>query len=141
MSLELPDPARELLDGPHTAILATANPDGRPQSSVIFVKRAGDTVLFSTIRGRLKTRNMERDPRVSLLALAHTGKYVEIRGSVDITDDPGKTLLHEMYERHMGGATPPPEPEAQRVIVRVHPEKLYFWPPVPAASEGRKAHA
>jgi hypothetical protein len=67
---------------------------------------------------------------VSLLALAHTGKYVEVRGRVDITDDPEKTLLQEMYERHMGGATPPPEPEADRVIVRVHPEKLYFWPPL-----------
>jgi PPOX class probable F420-dependent enzyme len=132
MSLALPDTARELIDGPHTAILATPNPDGRPQSSVIFVKRAGDTILFSTIRGRLKTRNMERDPRVSLLVLAHAGKYVEIRGSVDIADDPDKTLLHEMYERYMGGATPPPEPEAERVIVRVHVEKLYFWPPLSA---------
>jgi PPOX class probable F420-dependent enzyme len=97
---------------------------------VIFVKRDGDTVLLSTIRGRLKTRNMERDPRVSLLALVHTGRYLEIRGCVDITDDPEKTLLHEMYERHMNGATPPPEPEAERVIVRVHAEKLYFWPPL-----------
>jgi PPOX class probable F420-dependent enzyme len=132
MSLELPEAACQLLDGPHTAILATSNPDGRPQSSVIFVKRTGDTILFSTIRGRLKTRNMERDPRVSLLVLAHSGKYLEVRGRVDISDDPQKALLHEMYERHMNGATPPPEPEAERVIVRVHPEKLYFWPPLPA---------
>ena len=132
MTLELPDAARELLDGPHTAILATANPDGRPQSSVIFVKREADAVVFSTIRGRRKTRNMERDPRVSLLALAPSGRYVEIRGSVDITDDPEKALLHEMYERYMGGATPPPEPEAARVIVRVQPERLYFWPPLTA---------
>jgi PPOX class probable F420-dependent enzyme len=140
MPLPLPDPARELIDGPHTAILATPNRDGRPQSSVIFVKRAGDTVVFSTIRGRLKTRNMERDPRVSLLVLAHPGKYVEIRGNVDITDDPDKTLLREMYDRYMNGATPPPEPDAERVIVRVHPEKLYFWPPLPTAAE-RNAHA
>jgi PPOX class probable F420-dependent enzyme len=135
MPLELSDAARDLLDGPHTAILATSNRDGRPQSSVIFVKRAADTVLFSTIRGRLKTRNMERDPRVSLLVLAHSGKYVEIRGHVDIADDPEKALLHEMYERYMDGAAPPPEPEAERLIVRVHPEKLYFWPPLPAATE------
>lgn len=125
------DAARDLLDGPHTAILSTANRDGRPQSSVIFVKPADGTVVFSTIRGRLKTRNMERDPRVSLLVLARSGRYVEIRGHVDITDDPHKTLLHEMYERYMDGATPPPEPEAERVIVRIHPEKLYFWPPLP----------
>lgn len=121
--------ARDLLDGPHTAILSTANRDGRPQSSVIFVKPAERTIVFSTIRGRLKTRNMERDPRVSLLVLARSGRYVEIRGHVDITDDPDKTLLHEMYERYMDGATPPPEPEAERVIVRIHPERLYFWPP------------
>jgi PPOX class probable F420-dependent enzyme len=140
MPLALPDTAREMIDAPHTAILATPNRDGRPQSSVIFVKRAGDTVVFSTIRGRLKTRNMERDPRVSLLVLAHTGKYVEIRGHVDITDDPDKTLLREMYDRYMNGATPPPEPDAERVIVRVHPEKLYFWPPLPVATE-RNAHA
>jgi PPOX class probable F420-dependent enzyme len=121
--------ARDLLDAPHTAILSTTNRDGRPQSSVIFVKPADETVVFSTIRGRLKTRNMERDPRVSLLVLARSGRYVEIRGHVDITDDPDKALLHEMYERNMDGATPPPEPDAERVIVRIHPEKLYFWPP------------
>jgi PPOX class probable F420-dependent enzyme len=121
--------ARDLLDAPHTAILSTTNRDGRPQSSVIFVKPADETVVFSTIRGRLKTRNMERDPRVSLLVLARSGRYVEIRGHVDITDDPDKALLHEMYERYMDGATPPPEPDAERVIVRIHPEKLYFWPP------------
>jgi PPOX class probable F420-dependent enzyme len=130
--------AGELIDGPHTAILATPNRDGHPQSSVIFVKRSGDTVVFSTIRGRLKTRNMERDPRVSLLVLAQPGRYVEIRGRVDITDDPEKTLLHQMYELYMNGATPPPEPGAERVIVRIHPEKLYFWPPV--AAEGN-SHA
>jgi PPOX class probable F420-dependent enzyme len=140
MALALPEAARLLLDGPHTAVLATANRDGRPQSSVIFVKRAGEEVLFSTIKGRLKTRNMKRDPRVSLLVLAHAGKYVEIRGRVDITDAPEKSLLHEMYSRYMNGAAPPPEPDAERVIVRVHPEKLYFWPPLPALSEGN-SHA
>jgi hypothetical protein len=103
---------------------------------VIFVKRDGDSVLVSTIRGRLKTRYMERDPRVSLLVLSDAGRYLEIRSHVDITDDPEKVLLHEMCERHMNGATPPPEPDAERVIVRVHPEKLSFWPPLPTSSEG-----
>jgi PPOX class probable F420-dependent enzyme len=67
--VELNDVARQVIDGEHVAILATSNRDGRPQSSVIFVKRDGDTVVFSTIKGRLKTRNMARDPRVSLLVL------------------------------------------------------------------------
>jgi PPOX class probable F420-dependent enzyme len=133
MTPTLSDAAREVLDGPHTAILSTANADGSPQSTVIFVKRDDDTVLFSTITGRLKTRNMRRDPRISLLVLANPGRWVEIRGSVEIEPDPDKQLLHEMYDRYMGGATPPPEPEAERLRVRVVPEKLCPWPP-PAES-------
>jgi PPOX class probable F420-dependent enzyme len=129
--ITLNDTARDLIDGPHTAILATSNRDGRPQSSVIFIKRDGDSVVFSTIKGRLKTRNMTRDPGVSLVVLQNAGRYVEIRGTVEISDDPAKSLLYEMYDRHMGGATPPPEPGAERLIVRITPEKLYQWPPVP----------
>ena len=132
----LDDTARDVIDGPHVAILATSNRDGRPQSSVIFIKRDGDTVLFSTIKGRLKTRNMTRDPRVSLVVVDknNAGRYVEIRGTVDITDDPEKALLYEMYDRYMGGATPPPEPDAHRLIVRITPEKLCQWPPLPATA-------
>jgi PPOX class probable F420-dependent enzyme len=132
MPIALNDAAREVIDGPHVAVVATSNADGRPQSSVIFVKRDGDTVVFSTIKGRLKTRNMARDPRVSLLvADKKSGRYVEIRGTVDIVDDPEKRLLYEMFDRYMGGTPPPPEPDAQRVIVRITADKVYQWPPAP----------
>ena len=127
----LNDSARDVIDGAHIAVLAMSNPDGRAQSSVIFIKRDGDTVLFSTIEDRLKTRNMRRDPRISLVVVDknNAGRYVEIRGTVDITDDPNKTLLYEMYDRYMGGAIPPPEPDAHRLIVRITPDKLWQWPP------------
>lgn len=131
MSLQLDDTIRKLIDGPHATVLATSNADGRPQSSVIFVMYDGDAVLFSTIKGRLKTRNMMRDPRVSLLVLSRTdGRYAELRGRVEITEDPEKTLAHEMYARYMGGATLPPEPGAERLIVRITADKLYHWPPL-----------
>ncbi|HTI78694.1 MAG TPA: PPOX class F420-dependent oxidoreductase [Mycobacterium sp.] len=133
MDITLNDLAREVLDGPHIAAIATSNADGRPQSSVIFIKRDGDTVVFSTIKGRLKTRNMARDPRVSLLvADTRQPRYLEIRGTVDITEDPEKRLLFEMYDRHMGGAAPPPEPDAERLIVRITPVKVYQFPPAVA---------
>ncbi len=96
---------------------------------MIFVKYEDDAIVFSTIEDRLKTRNMRRDPRVSLLLLSAAGNYVEVRGRADIAPDPEKALLREMYDRYMGGTTPPPEPEAVRLIVRVHPERFYVWPP------------
>jgi PPOX class probable F420-dependent enzyme len=133
MDITLNEAARAVLDGPHIAAIATSNVDGRPQSSVVFVKRDGDTVVFSTIKGRLKTRNMARDPRVSLLVADKSQpRYLEIRGTVEITEDPDKRLLYEMYDRYMGGAAPPPEPDAERLIVRITPEKIYQFPPAAA---------
>ncbi|MFI1917592.1 PPOX class F420-dependent oxidoreductase [Nocardia sp. NPDC020380] len=130
MTTALDTRTRELFDGPHTAILATGDAEGRPQSSVIFAMYDGDTVVFSTIKGRLKTRNMDRNPWVSLLVLSkETGAYADIRGRVEITEDPEKKLLYQMYDRYMGGKTPPPEPEAERLIVRIVPERVYAFPP------------
>ena len=41
------------------------------------------------------------------------------------TDDPGGTLCKELYARYMDGATPPPEPGAHRLIVRIRPRRWY----------------
>jgi PPOX class probable F420-dependent enzyme len=124
----LNETVRRILDGPHLSVLATTDADGKPQTSVIFVKRDGDDILFSTIKGRRKTVNMSRDPRVNLLVhgLPVAGPaYATISGTVELTDDPDGAFHDEMYGMHMGGATPPPEPGAQRVIVRIAPQRIY----------------
>ena len=126
--ITLNDAAREVLDGPHFAEIATSNADGRPQSSVIVVKRDGDTVVFSTIKGRLKTRNMARPPRQPAGRRQGEGPLRRDR------EDPDKRLLDEMYDLYMGGMAPAPEPDAERLIVRITPEKGYQFPPVPAAA-------
>ena len=126
---------RYILDGPHLSVLATVDPDRKPQTSVIFVKRDGDHILFSTIEGRRKTSNMHRDPRVTLLIhglpvdrpneAGDGPNYATISGTVQLTDDPHGAFHEEMYALHMGGATPPPEPGAQRVIARIAPRHIY----------------
>ena len=45
-----------------------------------------------------------------------------------------KELFYQMYDRYMGGAAPPPEPDAERSIVRIGAEKVYQFPPVPTAA-------
>lgn len=122
--------ARQILGSPHLSVLATTNADGSAQMSVIFVKPDGDDVLFSTIEGRRKTVNMLRDPRVTLLlhsltASATDSAYAVIHGTVELTGDPDGAFHQVMYNLHMGGATPPPEPGAHRLIARVHPQRAY----------------
>jgi PPOX class probable F420-dependent enzyme len=125
--------AARILTGPHLSVLTTTNPDGSPQASVIFVKPDGDDILFSTIKGRRKTTNMQRDPRVSLLVHSLPGAageitYAVISGTVELTDDPEGSFHQVMYDLYMGGATPPPEPGAARLIVRLRPQRTYAPP-------------
>jgi PPOX class probable F420-dependent enzyme len=136
----LPDAVRDLLAGPHLSVLATTNPDGTPQTSVIFVTREADDIVFSTIAGRRKTTNMQCDPRVNLLVHRLPPDdayppYATISATVDLVDDPDGSFHQVMYDIHMGGATPPPEPGAQRLIGRMRPDKIYV-PPLYQATPG-----
>src|ERR1700732_84731 len=94
MAIQLSDAARALLAGKNYAVLATVNPDGSPQTSVMWVGRDGSDLLFSTVEGRVKHRNMLRDPRVSVTVIdsADPENYVELRGRVSMTPDVGRAL-------------------------------------------------
>ncbi len=132
--------AARILAGPHLSVLTTANSDGSPQASVILVKPDGDDILFSTVKGRRKTANMQRDPRVSLLVHSLPGAageitYAVISGTIELTDDPAGSFHQVMYDLHMGGATPPPEPGAERLIARLRPQRTYTPPSYVAGSE------
>ena len=93
----LPELARELIDGQNFASVATIQADGSPQSSIVWVCRDGDDVLFSTVKGRRKYANLLADPRVSLLVtnVANPYRYAEIRGAATVSDDPQAELIQE----------------------------------------------
>ena len=126
MAVVLDETTRELLDGKNFATVATVNPDGGPQTSVVWILRDGDTVLFSAVASRRKVLNLTRDPRVSLTVfdLANPYQSVELRGTAELTGDPGKSLPRALSQKYLG-EDPPPEPdELARVIVRVIPERV-----------------
>jgi PPOX class probable F420-dependent enzyme len=122
---------RRILDGENFATVATVRPDGAPQSSVVWVKRDGDTVLFSTTERRQKTRNITADPRVSIsiFDLANPYDSVEIRGVAELTVDEGRRLPHELSHKYLGEDPPNAEPDEVRMIVRVTPAKVIHFVP------------
>ena len=126
MSISLSDATLALLDGKNYAILATINPDGSPQTSVLWVGRYGNDLLFSTVAGRVKHRNMERDPRVSVTVLdsADPENYVELRGRVSMTPDVGRALDTRLSWKYDGRDPGEDRPGAVRVVVRMVVEKV-----------------
>ena len=82
MPQTLSDPARELLDSAEFATIATINPDGQPQLSVVWCKVDGNDVLVSTFKGRRKHLNLERDPRATVLVSPRSDPQVDRRAHV-----------------------------------------------------------
>src|SRR6202012_2318194 len=125
MSIQLSESALRLVDGANYAVLATVNPDGSPQTSVVWVGRDGGDLLFSTVEGRVKHRNMVRDPRVSVSIIdsADPENYVELRGRVAMTPDVGRSFATQLSWEYDGRDPDPDRPGAVRVIVRLTVDK------------------
>jgi PPOX class probable F420-dependent enzyme len=124
---KLSDLAKKLIDDKTFATLSTVNADGSPQSSVIWLKRDGDEVVFSTILGRRKTSNMRRDPRVSVVLFdpADPYRYTEIRGEVSMTTEGGPELINELSMLYEGKPFHEKDPAATRVVCRLVPSKVF----------------
>jgi PPOX class probable F420-dependent enzyme len=107
------------------ATVATLNPDGEPQTSVVWILREGDTVMFSSTAERQKVRNLTRDPRISLTVLDTTNPYrtVEIRGTAELVEDRDCAVQREVSHKYLGEDSPPGPEGTVRVIVRVIPHK------------------
>lgn len=125
MAITFSDETLRLLDGPNYAVLATVNADGSPQTSAMWIGRDGDDVLFSTVEGRVKHRNMLRDPRVSVTVLdaADPENYVELRGRVSMTPDIGRKVDTSLSWKYDGKDPEPDKPGAVRVVVRMTVDK------------------
>jgi PPOX class probable F420-dependent enzyme len=111
MSLPLSAKARRFLEEHRFAVLATINADGTPQQSPVWYELQGDEIMMNTRRGRLKDRNLRRDPRCSICV---EGEYdwITIRGTARLIDDPeiAQADIHHLSVINHG-----PEIAAQQV--------------------------
>jgi PPOX class probable F420-dependent enzyme len=125
VAISFSDATLKLLDGANYAVLATLNPDGSPQTSAMWVGRDGDDLLFSTVEGRVKHKNMLRDPRVSVTVIdsADPENYVELRGRVTMTPDIGREVDTRLSWKYDGKDPGPDRPGAVRVVVRMEVDK------------------
>lgn len=123
----MPAEVRPLFQAPVFVVMTTINPTGMPQSSVVWAKVEDDTVLISTIRGRRKCRNMERDPRITLLAYEPDDPYTyaELRGTVTLSEEGGVALIDELSHAYQNEPWTV-RPAETRVVVRFTAGKVIY---------------
>ena len=119
--------ADELLAGNNFGHLGTVNRDGSVQVSPVWVHVEDGKPVFNTAEGRLKWRNMRRDPRVTLEVIDSSDGYtaVEIRGRAIMTREGGAEHINELALKYTGE---PFEcvPGDVRVKVTVEPDRYVY---------------
>jgi len=126
---QLTEKARQRLSDPNFGYLATIMEDGSPQVSPVWVDLEGDQILFNTSKGRVKERNMRRDPRVAISIADKDNPYdkVDIRGRVVdwVEGDDAFAHIDKLAKKYMGEDKYPwLQPGEERLIVKVEPEKI-----------------
>jgi PPOX class probable F420-dependent enzyme len=126
------------LDGQRTLTCATIGPTGRPHLAALWFVPAGGRLDCWTYAASQKARNLERDPRATLLAEAGAG-YQELRGvsmecDAELVRDLDQVLDIGAALAVRYGATPGPElraslagQAAKRVGIRFHPTRVSSW--------------
>ncbi len=123
---KLPELAHRLLtEGKNFAAVATLMPDGSPQVSIVWIDSDSEHVIFNTAEGRIKPKNLRRDPRVAVTVMNSENPYeqVIIRGHVvEITYDGADAHIDRLAKKYLGVDKYPYRGSGeQRVIVKISP--------------------
>ena len=123
----IPDSHRDLLTG-QVAVLGTIGASGRPQLSGVWFLAEGDTVRISLNTVRQKVKNLQADPKVSLLILGDPPyRYVELRGDAEITPDDDYEFADKVGAKYGADLRTRDNPGEKRVVVTIHPQRVVAW--------------
>ncbi len=100
--------AREALTAGRLAHLATVNPDGSPQVSVVWTGLEGDDIVIGHMMAGRKVSNIGRDRRVALTVEATgsnavgMGNYLIVYGNARLVEGGAPELLQRLAEDYIG---------------------------------------
>ncbi len=126
------DRALDFVREHHNAVMTTFRRDGSPQMSPIVCGVDADGLIaVSTRETALKTKNLRRDPRVSVCVMSDGfyGDWIQVDGRADVVSLPDAMEHLVEYYRSLRGEHPDWDDyraamvRDQRVIVRITPER------------------
>ena len=133
---------QEFLSIPRLARMATIQ-NGRPHLVPVWYFYDGTNIIVSSPKGTKKTKNLQRNPNVSIivdivdgrvqdLSFATKAKAVIIEGIAELHDDTDSSFARKTYERYAGkNALNNPQVQFSvslpRYIVVIKPTKIISW--------------
>ncbi len=124
----IPEKYLDLFKKPAFANLGTIMGDGSPQVTPVWVDFDGKHVRVNSALGRVKDKNMRRDPRVSLSIQdpENPYRYLEIRGKVEeITQNGADDHINKLSQKYLGKPEYPyRQPGEVRVVYKIAPQKV-----------------
>ena len=125
---QVPESHADILGKPAFAHLSTLMSDGSPQASAVWVDTDGGAIVINSAEGRLKDRNIRRDPRVAVSVTDPENPYrsLMIRGRVTkITNEGADHHIDLMAKKYMGvDEYPFRQPDEVRVMYYIEPERI-----------------
>lgn len=132
-TLAIPPGHLDLLARPICGVLTTMGAEGQPQSSLVWVDHDGECARVNTTLERQKGRNLQANPKLSLLVVDphNSGRYLQIRGDAELVTDgalehlDAVTRKYTRHPRYYGFIYPEAQQAREtRVIVRIHARRV-----------------
>ena len=127
MSASFPESHRDLFQKKAFGAFTTLMPDGSPQTTPVWVDLQNSDIWVNSAVGRVKDKNVRRDPRVAVALIDPDNpyRYVAIRGRVhEITQDGADAHIDKMAKKYLGkDKYPSRRPGEQRVLYKIKIEK------------------
>lgn len=105
---DLSPAARQLLESPAVATVATINADGSVHLSSAWVGIEDGEIVFATLPDQRKLRNLRRDPRIALTVHSERvnewglQEYLVIEGTARITEGGAAEMLQRLAHTYLG---------------------------------------
>ena len=128
---KLSDPSiRKFFESKNFVFLSSLMEDGSPHVTPTWVDIENGNILINTAIGRVKQKNISRDPRIAISAVDQYNQYemITVRGKVieQITGDAAEKHIDKLAKKYIGKDKFPGRSKGEeRVILKIKPEKVF----------------
>lgn len=127
-----PDVAK-LIEDKNFAFVATLMKDDSPQITPVWIDLVDGIILVNTAKGRVKQKNVSRDPRVAISIVDRNNPYhmVTIQGNVvEQTAEGADKHIDKMAKKYLGvDKYPFSMPGEERILLKIVPSKIFHMAP------------